>query len=66
MDQSHIAQILSNAAGNPDSGIVHDIIPAMAAAVHSALTGETGASDRGTPTEKAKEEKRIVKADETR
>jgi hypothetical protein len=66
MDQQRIAQILSNAAGNPETGNVHAIIPAMAAALHEALTGQTGAQDRGTPSEKAKEENRVVKATETR
>lgn len=62
MTRDEIQQILSNAAGNPDTGVVRDIIPGMAAALDRALNGEQ--SDEPAPT-KAKE-KRVLEVDETR
>jgi hypothetical protein len=65
MDQAAIENILSNTAGNPVSGVVHDIIPAMAAAIAAAINGQ-GAKDRGKANEEAKADTRVVKASETR
>jgi hypothetical protein len=66
MDQATIQAVMSKVVGDPSTGILHDAIPGMAAAVARALNGDTGADtgDQEQPAPKA--EKRIIKADETR
>jgi hypothetical protein len=54
MDKSQIEKILQDAAGNPVSGVVHDVIPVFAEAISAALGG------------KKEPEQRVVKPTETR
>jgi hypothetical protein len=67
MDKDTIAKAMSNAVGDPSSGLLHDAIPGMAEAVHALLNpakGEgKGAAQGDDPT---KAEQRVVKAEETR
>jgi hypothetical protein len=65
MDQATIASAMSKAVGEPESGILHDAIPGMAAAV-AALLGVEGPKQGQGATAKPKQEARVVKADETR
>lgn len=65
MDKATIAAAMSKAVGDPSSGLLHDAIPGMADAVAKAL-GLPGADDRGQADAAPKQEKRVIKADETR
>lgn len=64
MTRDEIQQILSDVAGNPDTGAVREIIPGMAAALDEKLNG-TDAPATAT-TGRGSKETRIVAADETR
>lgn len=55
MNRDEIFACLDEAAGRPSSGIVHDILPDLAAALDVKLNGGT-----------AKPEKRVLAVDETR
>lgn len=54
MDVNELEDVMLSAVGNPDSGVVRDVIPLLAAAVSSALSP------------KAEPEQRVVKPAETR
>jgi hypothetical protein len=54
MDKAQIEKIMRDVAGDPSSGVVHDMIPGFAAAIDAALNGVKPA------------EQRVVKSPETR
>ena len=54
MDKASIERVMLDSVGNPDTGLLRDSIPAMAAAVAEALNP------------KKPQEQRVVKAEETR
>ena len=62
MTEQEIANILNNVAGSPNTGVVAEIIPAMARAIHRAMIGD----DTGETPGKDSRHTRVVKATETR
>jgi hypothetical protein len=56
LTREQIARVLAEATGAPSSGAVADILPALVDALDEALN----------PAPPAKDEKRVVKAEETR
>jgi hypothetical protein len=66
MTTEEIEAVLNEATGSPVSGVVHDVIPGMARALHRALNGGKDRGNTGAASGPAPEETRVVKAKETR
>ena len=60
----NISEIIKNAAGNPSTGSVAAVLPAIIKAVEDAMTGERKAAAPVAP--KPVEEKRVVEVAEKR
>ena len=56
MNHAEIEKILSDSVGNPSSGIIHDTIPTMAAAIADALNPKPTKETRVLATPEIRDE----------